>query len=92
MKNIKSINEFLYESTSWDIDDFFRRMHIDNDAKVDGKIIDVPLLIELLDKFASEQIKKYNKPLSVYNCRRCGKPADYNGGLCIDCKNVFFTE
>lgn len=37
------------------IDGFFRKMHIDNNCKVDGQKITVALLIELLTTFAEEQ-------------------------------------
>jgi hypothetical protein len=47
-------------ATTQDIDEFFRRCKIDNDCKVEGQKITVSLLIELLDKFSTEQIKKLN--------------------------------
>ena len=37
-----------------DIDDFCRRMKIDKKTK-----IDIALLVELLDRFADEQVNKY---------------------------------
>ena len=47
-------------ANSQDIDDFFRRCKIDENCKVEGQKITVSLLIELLDKFSTEQIKKLN--------------------------------
>lgn len=45
-------------ATNKDIDDFCIRMHIKDDCTVDGEKIGIRLLIELLDKFAQEQVKK----------------------------------
>jgi len=43
-----------------DIDDFCRRMKITNDAKCEGQPIGISLLIELLNKYAQEQVNKLN--------------------------------
>ncbi len=51
-----------------DIDSFFRKMHIDKDCKVDGYKIDTAILIELLTKFAQQQVKNLNI-LAVINRR-----------------------
>ena len=74
-------------ANSQDIDDFFRRCKIDNDCKVEGQKITVSLLIELLDKFSTEQIKKLNIPAVINQVCDCVIPDydDAGGTWCRKC-------
>jgi hypothetical protein len=63
--------------TDTEIDDFFRRCHIDNTCKVDGQPITAPLLIELLCKFAKEQVSKSTPaPTVIYGSSTQNKQMD----------------